>query len=49
MQSHVNARNLPDHGVSALAKIVKKCSSYKLVYSNFADLDNGFTPGVFEQ
>ena len=38
LQSHVNARNLPGHGISELANIVRKSSSYKLIYSSFEDL-----------
>lgn len=38
LQSHVNARNLPFHGVSSLSEITRNCQSYNLVYSNFNEI-----------
>ncbi len=40
--SHVNARNLPGHGIAELSSIIRKCSSYKLVYGGFDDLETVF-------
>lgn len=42
MQSHVNARNLNGHGISALAAVVKKCNAYRLSYGSFKDLASIF-------
>jgi hypothetical protein len=42
MQSHVNARNLSGLGIPALSNIVRNCSSYKLTYGSFQDLDSLF-------
>lgn len=42
IQSHVNARNLSGHGIAELTSIVRGCSSYKLTYSSFDDLDTIF-------
>ncbi len=39
LQSHVNARNLPNNGVPALSNIARKCKAYKLVYGSFSDLE----------
>lgn len=39
MQSHVNARNLSELGIPALSNIVRNCSSYKLTYGSFQDLE----------
>lgn len=38
LQSHVNARNLPSHGITSLSNIVRKCTSYELIYSTFNEL-----------
>ena len=38
LQSHVNARNLPGHGIAELSTIVRKSRSYKIIYSSFEDL-----------
>jgi hypothetical protein len=48
IQSHVNARNLPDHGVPALANVVKKCKTYKLTYGSFDDLAPVFHERLFD-
>jgi len=42
MQSHVNARNLSGLGIPALSGIVRNCSSYKLTYGSFQDLESLF-------
>lgn len=42
LQSHVNARNLAGHGIGALSAIVRRCRSYTLKYSRFADLEGIF-------
>lgn len=39
LRSHVNARNLPEHGVSQLATIVRRCRSFILRYGCFDDLE----------
>lgn len=43
IQCYVNARNLPEHGISELSSIVRRCHSYMLTYSNFKDLEPIFT------
>ncbi len=45
LQSHVNARNLQGHGVSALASIVKQCRSFTLSYGSFDHLHALFNVG----
>lgn len=42
MQSHVNARNLSGLGIPALSTIVRNCSSFKLTYGSFQDLESVF-------
>lgn len=39
LQSHVNARNLPSHGVTSLANIARKCQSFSLIYSDFQEVE----------
>jgi hypothetical protein len=39
MQSHVNARNLSGLGIPALSNIVRECTSYKLAYGSFQNLE----------
>ena len=38
LQSFVNARNLENHGINSLSKIVRKCRSYELWYKNTVEL-----------
>ncbi len=38
LRSHVNARNLSDHGIAGLSGIARKCSSFELIYGSFDDL-----------
>lgn len=35
LQCHVNARNLPSHGIFSLSDIARNCRSYDLIYSDF--------------
>ena len=42
LQSHVNARNLKEHGIPEITALVKRCKSYKLTYGSLADL-----PAIF--
>lgn len=42
LQAHVNARNLQKHGVPVISKIIKECTSFKLTYNNFEDLQHFF-------
>lgn len=52
MQSHVNARNLSGLGIPALSNIVRSCSSHKLTYGSFQDLEllfNSSNNPFFEQ
>lgn len=44
LQSHVNARSLPQHGISELAAMVKSCRCYSLSYGSFSDL-----PGLLQK
>ena len=38
LQCHVNARNLPSHGIESLSNIVRKCRAFSIVYSDFDEL-----------
>lgn len=46
LQSHVNARNLPGHGITELCNIVRKCRSYDFVYGSYDDLEAVFHSSV---
>ena len=35
LESHVNSRNLANLGIASLAKIVKRCRSYRLIHAGF--------------
>lgn len=38
LQCHVNARNLPSHGIESLSNIARKCRAFSIVYSDFDEL-----------
>jgi len=38
IESHVNARNLPAHGIASLSNIARNCKAYTLLYSQFDGL-----------
>lgn len=43
LQSHVNARNLPSHGIASLSNIARKCQSFSLIYSDLTELEHIFS------